>query len=186
MEETWAKLVYPNIPDRVNRFEISTYGRLKNKNTQYIYNPNVLSSGYYSVRTTLGSRDNKIHILIHKAVAYTFLNNSNNLPEVNHKDGCKLNNKIDNLEWCSSHWNQQHKYDIGLFDKAKISGENNHASKLTWSDIEYIRNNYIRGSHEYGSYAMARRFNVSHPVILSVLKNETWKVNGEIYGKNIV
>lgn len=174
MQETWAKLVYPNIPNNLNRFEISTYGRLKNIKTQYIYKPNILNTGYASVRTTLGVRDNKIHILIHKAVAYTFLENPHNLPEVNHKDGNKENNHLNNLEFCTSHENQQHKYDIGLFDVNKIKGENNGASKLTWDNVEYIRANYQKGSREFGTHAMARKFSVSHPTILSVIKNETW------------
>lgn len=174
MEETWRKLVYPNIPDDINRFEISTYGRLKNVKTQYIYNPSVLSSGYYSVRTTLGKRNNKLHILIHKAVAYTFLKNPNNLPEVNHKDGNKLNNCVENLEWCTSHENQQHKYDIGLFDKKLISYENNHNAKLTFENVKYIRENYVPYSREFGSRAMSRKFNVDKTTILSVLNNRTW------------
>ncbi len=174
MQEIWAKLVYPNIPNDLNRFEISTHGRLKNSITQYIYKPNVLSSGYCSVRTTLGKRNYKVHILIHKAVAYTFLDNSDNLPEVNHKDGNKENNNVDNLEWCTSHENQQHKYDIGLFDKSLISCENNHMSKLTIKDVEYIRKNYIKGSRQFGARAMAKKFSVSHPTIMSVIKYETW------------
>lgn len=174
MQEAWAKLVYPNIPDSLNRFEISTYGRLRNKATQHVYKLDVLSSGYCSVRTTLGSRNKKIHILIHKAVAYTFLNNENNLPEVNHKDGNKENNYVDNLEWCTSHENQQHKYDAGLFDKSLISCENNHNAKLTMQEVEYIRQNYIKGSHEFGTRAMAKKFAVSSPTILSVIKYETW------------
>lgn len=174
MQETWVQLIYPNIPDELNRFEISNYGRLRNVINRHIYKPNVLTSGYCSVRTTLGSSDSKIHILIHKAVAYTFLPNPDGLPEVNHKDGDKTNNSVDNLEWCSSHDNQQHKYDAGLFNKTLISGENNHSSKLTTKDIEYIRQYYIKGSRKFGAHAMARRFSVSHPTILSVLAYKTW------------
>lgn len=174
MEEVWAKLVYPNVPEKSNRFEISNYGRLKNIRTQHIYKPNVLNSGYYSVRTTLGSRKDKIHILIHKAVAYAFLSNPDNLPEVNHKDGNKTNNHVGNLEWCTSHENQQHKYDIGLFDKNLISGENNHSSKLKVEDVKYIREHYIKGSKEFGAHAMARKFSVAHQTIVSLLKGKTW------------
>ena len=174
MQETWAKLIYPNIPDDLNRFEISTYGRLRNNQTQHIYKLDILSSGYCSVRVTLGSRSKKVHILIHKAVAYTFLTNKDGLPEVNHKDGNKTNNYVNNLEWCTSHDNQHHKYDTGLFDMDKIKGENNGASKLTWDDVKYIRQNYIKGSREFGAHAMAQRFSVSHPTILSVIKYETW------------
>lgn len=173
-QETWAKLVYPKIPDELNRFEISNRGRLRNALTQHIYKLDVLSSGYHSVRTTLGNRSDKIHILIHKAVAYTFLPNPNNLPEVNHKDGNKTNNNINNLEWCTSHENQQHKYDIGLFDKSKISGENNHASKLTTEDVRYIRDHYIYGSKQFGSYSLAKEFDISKTTVLSIIHNETW------------
>ena len=174
MQEIWVKLVYPNIPNELNRFEISNYGRLKNVINQHIYKPNILSSGYYSVRTSLGSRNNKIHILIHKAVAYTFLSNPNNLLEVNHKDGNKINNSVGNLEWCTSHENQQHKYDIGLFDKNLISGENNHASKLAIEDVKYIRQYCTKGSKDFGVRAMARKFSVSNPTILSILNHKTW------------
>lgn len=174
MKEIWAKLIYPNIPDNLNRFEISTHGRLKNIKTQYIYKPSVLSSGYCSVRTTLGSRDDKINIIIHKAVAYTFLDNPNCLPEVNHKDGNKENNRLDNLEFCTSHDNQQHKCDMGLFDKLKVSGENNANAKLTWDDVRYIRENYIPYSREYGARAMAKRFGIHKSRVLLILNNKAW------------
>lgn len=174
MQEIWAKLIYPSIPDEKNRFEISSFGRLRNELTGHVYKLDLLSSGYYSVRVTLGSRKDKMHIIIHKAVAHTFLSNPDNLPEVNHKNGDKTKNYVDNLKWCSSHENQQHKYDVGLFDKSFISGENNHNSKLKVEDVKYIREHYIKGSREFGAHAMARKFSVSTPTILSLLNNKTW------------
>lgn len=175
MQEKWKHLVYPKLKEELNHFSISTYGRLRNDLTGNILKPSALKSGYYSVRTTLGKRNNKMHIIIHKAVAYTFIPNENNFPEVNHKDGDKLNNYVNNLEWCTSSYNQQHKYDIGLFDKSKLSGENNKSVKLTWNDIEYIREHYAPYSKQYGSRALARRFNISHTVILDIINNKSWK-----------
>lgn len=53
-------------------------------------------------------------MLIHRAVAMAFLDNPDNLPEVNHNDGNPSNNNILNLEWCTSSHNKLHAYRIGL------------------------------------------------------------------------
>ena len=172
--EIWKPLIYPGINEQNNKFEISSDGRLRNKLTNKIYKPTVLTSGYYSVKTSLGSRKIKKHIIIHKAVAYTFIPNPNNYPEINHIDGNKLNNSINNLEWCSSHHNQQHKYDIGLYDVSKIQGENNPSHKLTESDVHYIREHYIKGSKEFGERALSRKFNVARRTICSIINMKTW------------
>lgn len=170
-DELWKKLIYPKIPDELNRFEISNFGRLRNVKTGHIYKPYVLNTGYCSVRTTLGKKDAKIHILLHKAVAYTFLANPNNLPEVNHKDGIRCNNFASNLEWCSSHENQQHKYDTGHFDIRKISGSNNHNAKLNIEDVIFIR----KYCNIYTRRELACKFNVSKATINSVIKYHTWR-----------
>lgn len=48
-------------------------------------------------------------------VASAFIENPENLKQVNHKDGNKLNNSINNLEWCTNSDNTQHGYDNGLY-----------------------------------------------------------------------
>lgn len=48
------------------------------------------------------------HIKIHRLVASTFIPNPQNLPQINHKDGNKGNNHVDNLEWCSAKYNMAH------------------------------------------------------------------------------
>jgi hypothetical protein len=59
--------------------------------------------------------DGKKHTkFVHRLVAQTFIPNSNNLPIVNHKDGNKLNNHVDNLEWVTSAENKKHAMDNGL------------------------------------------------------------------------
>ncbi|MBQ3502364.1 MAG: HNH endonuclease [Clostridia bacterium] len=175
MNEIWKKLVYPNITDAQNHYEISSNGRLKNLKTNRILKPSMVNTGYYTVRITLGSRNLKKHIIIHKAVAYTFLPNVYNYPEVNHKDGNKLNNNVENLEWCSSHYNQIHKYKNGLFDKNKIKGINNHESKLNNDQVKFIRTHYKYKDKTYNAIALAKMMGVSKTTIYSIIKYSTWK-----------
>ena len=75
-------------------------------------------TGYKTVslwRNNIGSSKT-----IHRLVALTYLTNPNNLPEVNHIDGNKLNNHVDNLEWVTRSENMIHAYAIGLAKPTKL------------------------------------------------------------------
>lgn len=72
---------------------------LKKSQTGKYYKKN---KGYFSVRTIYGL------LKVHRLVAVAFLNNKENLQQVNHKDGDSLNNNVENLEWCSNIENQHH------------------------------------------------------------------------------
>lgn len=85
------------------RYEISNYGRVKNVKLNHILKPLLVIGGYF--RVDLSSNNNVKHFRLHKLVAEAFIPNPNNLPQINHKDENKSNNRADNLEWCTAKYN---------------------------------------------------------------------------------
>jgi hypothetical protein len=66
---------------------------------------------YGYVYVTLHKDNKHKKYTVHQLMAQAFIDNPNNLPQVNHKDGNKENNSIDNLEWVSASGNKKHSYD---------------------------------------------------------------------------
>lgn len=93
-------------------FEVSTIGNVRLTNRERFIKPCNNGNGYMYVTKVLGSK--KKHYYVHRLVAATFLENPNNLLEVNHKDGNKENNAVSNLEWCSRRDNAIHAIRTGL------------------------------------------------------------------------
>ena len=69
--------------------------------------------GYYQV--VFRQEGKRKYVRVHRLIAETLIPNPNNLPQVNHIDGNKLNNNIDNLEWTTNAINTQHGYDNNLY-----------------------------------------------------------------------
>lgn len=97
--------------------------------------------GYYCVHL----RTNKeSHPTVHRLVALTFIDNPENKETVNHKDGCKTNNAVENLEWATISENTKHAIENGLYTPPNIKehtryGTDAHSCKLTEDDIIQIR-----------------------------------------------
>ena len=127
-------------------------------------------SGYEYVHLCNGKGKTKL-FRVHRLVAETFIPNPNNLPEVNHKDGDKLNNNVKNLEWCTNLENMRHSVETGL---RNIKGENNPSAKLTVKDVVNIRKEYIPKSKEFGTVALARKYGVTNVMIGKIRRNECW------------
>jgi len=100
---------------------------------------------------------------VHREVAMAFIDNPRNLPEVNHKDGNKTNNSIDNLEWVTHQENARH---------AHANGMVHHPSKLSTSDVIAIRQRYIPFSKEHGTNAIAKNYGVCSSYIWRIIANQ--------------
>lgn len=99
--------VWKDIKGYENLYQVSNCGRVKSlynykRNGTNILKPRI-KRGYY----TIGLRKNGIRkwYQVHRLVASAFIPNKDNLPQVNHKNENKLDNKIENLEWCSVSYN---------------------------------------------------------------------------------
>jgi hypothetical protein len=87
-------------------YEISSFGNIKNKNTNRILKQNI-KSGYCNIN--LVNTNLTKCFKVHRLVAYAFINNAENKLEVNHKDKNKLNNNVTNLEWMTRTENNIHR-----------------------------------------------------------------------------
>lgn len=93
-------------------YEISIDGEVRNKITRKNKKPSVGKRGYYVFSMV---KDGKSYLRTqHIMLAKAFIPNPDNLPQINHIDGNKLNNKIDNLEWCTAQENLLHARKSGL------------------------------------------------------------------------
>jgi len=101
----YSNEVWKNVIGYENAYEISNFGRVRSKRYNRFIRGGT-TSGYLFV--VLCEKNKKKTFRISRLVAIHFLINSNNLSEVNHKDGNKQNNNVTNLEWCSGKENRFH------------------------------------------------------------------------------
>ena len=106
---------------------------------------------------------------VHRLVALTFNFNTNhkNL-QINHLDGDKSNNNIDNLQWCTAKENQLYSYRTVHKNDNLQKGENNNAAKLDYRKVRIIRNSSLSDIN------CAKLFNVCRQTINLVRNNKIW------------
>lgn len=97
-----------------SNYEVSTYGNIRNKTTQKILKGRLTKSGYLQVSLKIDETNKFSNRYIHRLVAIYWIDNPEDKREVNHKDGNKENNNINNLEWVTSSENQKHRHSIGI------------------------------------------------------------------------
>jgi len=130
--------------------------------------PTKIHNGY--LRLGLKIDDGRyLSYLVHRLVAIVYIENPENKPEVNHKNGDKLDNRVENLEWVSRSENQKHAFATGL---NSISGCRNPRNILTDSEVVEIYNSLLEGAR---SIDIAREKGVSKSAIDSIKYRKNWK-----------
>jgi hypothetical protein len=105
-----ANEIWVAVPGWKN-YQVSNTGKVKNIKFNRILKQ--FSDGHY-LQTSFSQNNRRDVKRVHITVALSFINNSKNLPYINHKDGNKLNNHVDNLEWCTGKENSNHSVKLGL------------------------------------------------------------------------
>lgn len=171
--------VWKDIPGYEGYYQISNNGIVKSlarviyrsDNVRQTYKESIKKQtlgkrGYYFV--TLCKHGVMKKLKVHRLLAILFIPNPYNKPHVNHIDGNKLNNDLENLEWCSNLENLIHAHQTGLTDNR---GSKNGMSKLTENEVIEIRK--LNGSMNQRD--IANKFNVSQSAIYNILARKTWK-----------
>lgn len=140
-------------------YQISNYGRVKSldRYIQYVNGNNIFTkgkilngftkpTGYKSVDLYYNNHRKKFHI--HRLVAGAFIENPNNLPEVNHKDEDKSNNCVENLEWCTCAYN----INYGTHNQKVANSNKNHPNKIKAICQFDLKGNFIK---EWSSITLA-------------------------------
>ena len=172
-------LDYKNLPgeewrDIVNYegiYQVSSCGRIRSfqRGKVKLLKPQVTEDGYLYVCPF--KNGNTKNFFIHILVAQAFISNHEGEREVNHIDGNKSNNSVENLEWSTPSENKNHAIKIGLI---KIGCER-HNAKLTVEHVHEIRQKCIPGDQNFGFQAFAVKFNMSATGIKQVYEGESYK-----------
>lgn len=134
------KEIWKDIPDYNGIYKISNFGNVRRYSTYckkdnripeyHIVKTHIHKLGYY--RVTLSKNNKSKNYLLHRLVAQVFIPNPNNLPQVNHKDENKLNNNVNNLEWCTRSYNCRYGTRTKrIAEKTRITNKGKHFSPNT-------------------------------------------------------
>lgn len=174
--EIWNKIVgYEGV------YEVSNFGSVKS--LERVVQNSTTASGFMKVKGMLiNSRMGKDYINItltrfgkkntfniHRLVAIAFLENPENLPFVNHKDGNKLNNLLDNLEWSTEKENTRHAYSTGLIP----SGSSSHYAKLDERSVAEII--FINKTTKLTYSLIGKLFGVCPESVSNMCRGKSWK-----------
>lgn len=167
--ETWK-----DIQGYEGRYQVSNLGRVRSftkKSNGKLLIPIKTKKGYLTVRL-YSNRVTYKQFSIHRLVACAFIDNTYSKKQVNHMNGIKSDNNLNNLEWSTNQENQEHAFELGLNKIEK--GEKARNVKLTQKQVDDINSRYVYGQKGLAQ-SLADEYNVSKDTIRSIWYGKNWK-----------
>ena len=169
--------VWKDIEGYEGLYQVSNKGRVKSFHfgKEKILKPYLRANGYLMLCLQVDKI--KAHFIIHRLVATAFIPNPVNLPVVNHIDGNKQNNCVENLEWTTYSENEKHAYKLGLKFRNAFAGEGEDCifSKFTNAKVQEIRKIYKPRDKKFGQAALAKKYGVHRDTIQNIVNHKTYK-----------
>jgi len=150
----------------IDHFVLVSSGRNRIQKGRMI-KADISSKGYTQV--SLSKNKSKFHTGVHRLVAIAFIENNNDKPQVNHIDGNKQNNRVENLEWCTNQENQIHAVSNNLI--SHNTSDKHHMSKLTNTDVRHAR--YFN-KNGFSTKKLSVVYNVTTTAMHNILNNKTY------------
>lgn len=158
--------IYATPIDDFENYSISKDGKVYNNSREFAeLKPTKDTKGY--LRITLSKKSKQTTFKVHRLVAQTFIPNPENKPQVNHKNGIKTDNRVDNLEWATAHENTKHAYDNGLNLKPPA------VKKLNEQQVLEIRAKFKKKI--VTREMLGKEYNVTANCIKDVILRKSWK-----------
>jgi len=172
--------IWKAVPDYEGFYEVSNLGNVRSV-SRFVMNhytkewregrtlkPYLQQIGYHNVKLSkLGVKDKHN---IHRLVASAFIPNYENKRTVNHKNGIKTDNRVENLEWHTYSENVKHAYTTGLrFAKPTTFAESHHKTNLKNTDVIDIYNS------TQSTKELSIKYGISYGVIQRIRLKKTWK-----------
>ena len=162
-----------NLQNYEEYYEISNIGNIRRKEGTFnrkIKNLGLRkhSGGYLYFQITINNISK--NLTYHRVMAQHFIPNPENKPFVNHKDGNKLNNSLDNLEWVTASENMRHAYDTGL--EVGKKGEEHHNSKYKEEEIKNIKLLFKNGVSRKEISKLYPKMHINYLTL--IINNKRW------------
>lgn len=117
----YMKEIWKDVSGFEGLYQVSNFGRVRSLKfgKEKMMEGGITNKGYLQVTLSLNGRVKRYQV--HRLVADVFISNPNNLPQVNHIDGNKTNNNVENLEWVTAKQNIHHAWNAGLHPLKLVS-----------------------------------------------------------------